>query len=183
MPPERLQMTEAPIMFRYEGDGEFVPASQFWAGRADKAFVVGEHYKLVEHEDRSDVSHNHEFAFIAEAWKTIHERFNNETWAQSPEHLRKYALIRCRFCNTQTFPCGSRAEAERWAANLRPLDEYSLVTIDGPLVYRFTAMSQKRRGIGAMDKATFQASKQAIMDFLDDLLGVEHGATARSEAA
>lgn len=166
----------APLMLRYEGEGEFRSPTSFWAGRADREFVVGEVYQMVEQQDRSDASHNHEFAFVAEAWKNLPERFKIEPWAQSPEHLRKYALIRCRFCHTQTFSCSSEAEARRWAANIRPMDEYSLVTFEGPLVYRFTAMSQKRRGIGAMDKATFQASKQAIMDFLDDLIGVERGA-------
>jgi hypothetical protein len=176
-------MTDAPLLLRYDGDGTFNVPSQFWAGKADKQFVVGEILPMVPHQERSDVSHNHEFAFIAEAWRNLPEQFRDEPWAQSPEHLRKYALIRCRFCNTQTYPCASRAEADRWAANLRPKDEYSIVKAEGNAVYVFTAMSQKKRGIGAMDKKTFQASKQAIMDFVDDLLGVERGATAKSEAA
>lgn len=174
-------MTGSPLQFRWDGEA-MVPASQFWSRKADQEFAVGEEYMLVEHHDRSDASHNHEFAFIAEAWQNLHERFAHETWARSPEHLRKYALIRTRFCNTQTYPCASAAEAERWAKNLSPIDEYSLVTVDGNCVHRFTAMSQKKRGLGAMDKATFQASKQAIIDFLDDLLGVERGSTERAAA-
>lgn len=176
-------MATAPIPLRYEGEGEFRAPTSFWAGRADRDYVIGQDYRMVEFEERSITSHNHEFAFVAEAWRNLPERFDNEPWAQSPEHLRKYALIRCKFCNTQTYPCATQAEAERWAKHLRPLDEYSIVKAEGNVVYVFTAMSQKMRGLGAMDKATFQASKQAIMDFLDDLLGVERGATARSEAA
>ena len=101
-------------------------------------------------------------------------------WARTSEPLRKYALIKCRFCNTQTFPCATNAEAERWAKRLRPMDEYSIVKVEGNVVYVFTAMSQKMRGIGAMDKATFQKSKQAIMDFLDDLIGVSRGSTVEN---
>lgn len=169
-------MSDLSIQFRWDGEA-MIPASQVWARRADKQYVVGEAYHMVEQHDRSDASHNHEFAFVNEAWKNLPERYADEPWAQSPEHLRKYALIRCRFCHTQTYPCATRAEAERWCERLRPQDEYSIVKVDGNVVHVFKAMSQKRRGIGAMDKATFQASKQAIMDFLDDLLGVERGST------
>ena len=173
----------APLRLRYEGNGDFRVMSNYHAARADKDYVVGEVYTFDEFQDRSDVSHNHEFAFVAEAWKTIHERYNEQPWAHSPEHLRKYALIKTKFCNTLTYPCGSRAEAERWATNMRRVDEYSIVMAEGSVVYRFTAMSQKRRGIGALDKATFQRSKQAIMDFLDDLLEVKRGSTADARAA
>ncbi|MGO4449058.1 hypothetical protein AB4Y96_09035 [Phyllobacterium sp. TAF24] len=173
-------MQPAPISLQYEGEGVFQPSSPFHARMADKHYVIGQHYRMGEHHDRSKISHNHEFAFIGEAWQNLPELFKDEPWAQSPEHLRKYALIRCRYCDTQAFPCGTRAEALRWAANLRPMDEYSLVTVDGTIVYRFIAKSQSMR---AMGKQLFQESKQAIMDFIDDLLGVERGDTVRSEAA
>lgn len=35
----------------------------------------------------------------------------------------------------------------------------------------------------AMGAAEFQKSKDAVLNFIDDLLGVDRGATARSEAA
>ena len=173
-------MATAPLMLRYEGEGEFRPASGFWAGRADHEYVVGETYKLAPFHDRSQSSHNHEFAVIADMWQSLPEKYRHEPWAQSPEHLRKYALIMCRYCNTQTFTCGSRAEAERWAKNMRPLDEYSVVTWEGSTVYRFTAQSQSKRAMGAK---LFQESKTAILEYIEDLIGVERGETARSEAA
>ncbi len=167
----------APLQFRYEGEGEFRAASSYWAKRADLAYVVGQTYQMVEHNDRSQASHNHEFAAIAEMWQSMPERYRQEPWAQSPEHLRKYALIMCRYCDTQTFACGSRAEAERWAANLRPMDEYSIVTFEGSTVFRFTAQSQSRRAMGAK---RFQESKTAVLEYIEDLIGVDRGA---SEAA
>lgn len=94
---------------------------------------------------RSPQSHNHEFAFVAEAWRNLPERFKDQPWAQSSEHLRKFALIKTGFCDTQTYACASAAEAARWAANLRPLDEYSIVSIQGATVFRFTARSQSKR--------------------------------------
>lgn len=173
-------MADTPLLLQYQGDGEFRAASAFWAGRADKHYVVGEVYPMVEHHDRSQVSHNHEFASIAEMWKSLPEKYAHEPWAQTAEHLRKYALIRTRWCDTQTFPCGSHAEALRWAANLRPLDEYSIVSVEGSLVYRFTAQSQSRR---AMGKASFQQSKTDIIEFIEDLIGVERGSSENSRAA
>lgn len=169
-----------PMLFRYCGEGEFQPGSEYWGHKADTAYVVGEVYKLAPHEDRSQASHNHQFAEIDTLWSSLPERFNLEPWAQTAEHLRKYALIMCRYCDTQTYTCSSNAEAERWAKNLRPLDEYSIVSFEGSTVFRFVAQSQSKRAMGAK---RFQESKTAIIEYLEDLLGVERGASARSEAA
>ena len=165
-----------PLNFRWNGDS-MVP----WQPRlADRHFVVGEDYLLVEHHERSQVTHNHEFAAVADLWKSLPERYAHEPWAQSAEHLRKFALIRTGFCNTQTYACGSRAEAERWARNLRPLDEYSIVTVEGSTVHRFTAESQSRRAMGAK---RFQESKTAILEYLEDLIGVDRGSSNDVRAA
>ena len=147
---------------------------------ADRHFVVDEDYLLVEHHERSQATHNHEFASITDLWKSLPERFSHEPWAQSAEHLRKFALIRTGFCNTQTYACGSRAEAERWAQNLRPLDEYSIVTVEGTTVHRFTAQSQSRRAMGAK---RFQESKTAILEYLEDLIGADRGSSDDVRAA
>jgi len=171
-------MSEAPIMFRYEGDGEFAAASQFWASRADKAFVVGEHYKLDEHHDRSQVSHNHYFAALGNAWSNLPDRMLEEF--PTAEVLRKKLLIRAGYADERSIVCASKAEAQRVAAFIKPMDDYAVVTVREAVVRVYTAQSQSVKAMGAKP---FQASKQAVLDALDDLLGVEHGATARSEAA
>ena len=171
-------MSSAPVQFQWNGEA-MVPASRLWARKADEEYIVGETYSLVQYQDRSEASHNHEFARIAELHASIPERFDREPWAQTPEHLRKYALIMCRYCDTQTFTCGSQAEARRWAANLRPMDEYSLVTFEGSTVYRFTAQSQSRR---AMGKQRFEESKAAIIAYIEDLVGVERGSSVQVAA-
>lgn len=165
--------TIPPIMFRWDGEAMWPLRPQY----ADRYFVIEETYPLSPWEERSMISHAHQFAFVAEAWKNLPEQYRDQPWAQSPTHLRRYALIRCGFCNTQTYACGTKAEAERWARNLRPIDEYSVVTVEGTTVFRFTAESQSRR---AMGRKRFQESKQAIMDWLDDLLQVDPGATAEA---
>lgn len=170
-------MSDLRPLIVWEWNGEaMIPLPRFH-NIVNATFTVGERYKMEPHDERSTVSHNHEFAVIAEAWQSLPEQYANEPWAQTPEHLRKYALIRCRYCNTQTYDCASNAEAKRWAANLRPLDEYSIVSVKGAVVYRFTAMSQSKR---AMGPKVFQESKQAILEFIGELIGVTPEAMGRA---
>jgi len=143
---------------------------------ADQQYVVGEGYWLTPYEERSAATHDHQFAWLDDAWRNLPEQYQFEPWAQSKTHLRKYALIRTSFCTTEQFPCQSRAEAERWASRLRADDSYCVVTITGTIVNRFRAESQSRR---AMDGKRFQASKQAIIEFIEGLLGVEPGTLER----
>lgn len=167
-------MSEAPpILCRWDGDA-FVPVGRF-ARTADDHYVVGETYQIVQHQERSRKTHNHFFAEVTEAWQNLPERYAGEPWAQSPEHLRRYALIKAGFCDTQTFVASSRAEAIRLAAFLRPVDEYSIVTTEGSTVTRYTAKSQSMR---AMGKHAFRDSKNAVLDILADLIAVEPGALA-----
>src|SRR5690606_5859628 len=104
----------APLLFRYEGEGEFRTASEYWAKRADIAYVIGETYKLVEHRDRSQSSHNHFFALISEAWQTLPDHLLEEY--PTAEHLRKKMLIRCGYADERSIVCASKAEAQRVAA-------------------------------------------------------------------
>lgn len=176
IPPMSYRLTEL-----HGDEGDVVPALvPMQKAAAARHLVEGEVYHLAPWEDRSMVSHRHEFAFIKSAWSSLPERFGDQPWAASPEHLRKYALIRTKWCNTQTFACGSKAEAMRWAQNLRPLDEYSIVTTEGSTVFRFTAMSQSRRSMGGK---AFQKSKQDIIEFLEDLIEIPRGTLEGQQSA
>ncbi len=168
----------APILLRYEGEGDFRVMSNFWAARADKEFVVGETYKMVEHHDRSINSHRHFFAVIAEAWSNLPDHLL-ETYPTS-EHLRKKALVWKGYRDERTIVAGSPAEAQRLAAFVKPMDDFAVVTVKDAVVRVWTAKSQSTKAMGAKD---FQQSKSDVLDFIDDLLGVERGSTAKSEAA
>lgn len=171
-------MATAPLMLRYEGEGEFRTPSSFWAGRADRDYVIGETYRLVEHHDRSTASHNHYFASIGNAWSNLPDELL-EIYPTA-EHLRKKALIAKGYRDERTIACASKAEAERVAAFIKPMDDYAVVTFREAVVRVWTAKSQKMKAMGNRD---FQQSKSDVLDFIDDLLGVERGETARSEAA
>ncbi|WP_375458848.1 hypothetical protein [uncultured Enterovirga sp.] len=155
-----------PLAFNWDGEA-FVPANGHWARRADKALVVGLTYNLVEHEDRSSASHRHYFAAVKQGWQSLPEHLSERF--PTPERLRKYALIKAGFADSQTFVAGSRAEALRLAQFLKPVDEFSVVTVDGAAVTRWTAKSQSQR---AMAKADFQRSKDAVLEIIAGMIDV-----------
>lgn len=169
-------MTGAPIQFRWDGEAMH-PASQFWAKKADQEFVVGEVYKLVEHHDRSGASHNHYFAAVQNGFDNLPDQMRGEY--PTSEHLRKKALIRTGYRDERDIVLPTKADAERVAAFMRPMDEYAIVVPVNCVVRVWTAKTQKK---SAMDAKEFQKSKQAVLDFIDDLLGVEPGTTARNAA-
>jgi hypothetical protein len=162
----------APLRLRYEGNGEFRVLSNHFASRADKDFVVGEVYSMVEHHDRSANSHRHYFAVIADA----HGNLPDELLDQYPttEHLRKKALIFKGYRDERMLACKSDAEAQKMAAFVKPMDDFAVVTVRDSIVRVWTAKSQS---VKAMGNREFQQSKSDVLDFIDDLLGVERGAS------
>lgn len=159
------------IIFEWTGE-EMRPLPRFH-NLANAEFVVGERYRCEVQEDRSWVSHKHQFAWLHEAWLTLPEhiarRFLNE------DQLRKHGLIAGGFCDSVTVPCASRAEAERWYKHLRAREPDTIISITGNVLVQFTAWSQSRR---AMDAKTFQRSKQAVLDYVAGLLEAEPEARA-----
>ncbi|MEZ2132729.1 MULTISPECIES: hypothetical protein [unclassified Sinorhizobium] len=164
----------APLDFVWNGEA-FEPSSRFIARKCDQAFTVGEHYTLVEHHDRSMSSHRHFFASVNEAWKNLPEDYSGLPFAESPEHLRAYALIKTGWCDTHTIVASSKAEALRIAAYVRPIGDFSVVDVRECTVTRYTAKSQSLKAMGAKD---FQQSKSDVLEFLDDLIGTERGTLA-----
>ena len=167
---------EAPLIFQWTGEA-MVPASPFWARKADVAYVVGETYKMVEHHDRSANSHRHFFATVHDAWQTLPDELL-ETYPTS-EHLRKKALIRTGHRDERSIVCASKAEALRLGAFIRPMDDYSIVDVREAVVRVWTAKSQSTKAMGAK---AFQQSKSDVLDFIDALLGVGQGETAANSA-
>ena len=171
-----------PPAINWRWNGEVMePDGTFARRRAARLFSRAHSYRLAVEDIRSTESHRHEFGWLRTAWASLHERYRDAPWAQSPEHLRKYALIRGGFCRTEAFPCKTREEAKRWAARLRPFDEFSIVTVTGTVVTRYTAASQSYQSMGG---AEFQRSKRAVLEFVAGLLEVDaHELEAQGRAA
>ncbi len=159
-------MTAAPpITCRWTGEA-FEPVGRY-ARWADTYYVVDQTYSMVEEKQRSTATHNHEFAWLSEAWQNLPESIAAEY--PSPEHLRKVALIRTGFATRRDFVASSAAEAIRLAAFIRAGSEYAVITVSRNVVTEWTAMSQSKRAMGA---AEFQRSKSAILDYVAGLIGV-----------
>lgn len=163
-------MNPTPIIFVWDGDA-MVPRDRRFAFQCDKMFVVGEHYTLVQHEDRSAASHRHYFAAIKEAWENLPEVIGDRF--ASPEHLRKYALVKAGYRDERTHVAATKAEAQRLAAFVRPIDDFAIVTVSGLAVTVWTAKSQSVR---AMGKKEFYESKEAVLRVIAELLGVDPNA-------
>lgn len=165
-------MSALPLVMKWDGES-FTPVGRY-AKEADANFVVGEVYRLVEVQERSSASHSHYFAALHDAFHNLpedqSERFN------SVEHLRHYALIKCGFANTRQIVCASAAMAQRTADFIRPMASFEIITATEAVVTVYTAKSQSMK---AMDKREFQASKQAVLDYVAGLIGVAPATLSR----
>lgn len=160
----------SPVPIPYQWDGEAMAPASTYRRRCDQEFVIGEFYHLVPHEDRSPASHAHYFASITEAWRNLPEALTEQF--PTTEHLRKNALIRAGYADERSIVCASKAEALRVAAFIKPMDDYAVVVVSEAVVKVFTAKSQSMR---AMGKVQFQASKEAVLNVLADMVGATSG--------
>ena len=156
-----------PLVFTW-GDDQAMHVAPFHRSEADKQYVIGQRYRMVEVDERSDASHRHEFAWLKTAWDNLPEHL--AAAYPSPEHLRKRALIAAGYCSQTIVDAGSHAAAERVAAGCRYLDEFALVEVRGASVIISRAESQSRRSMG---RERFQASKTAIMGIVAEMVGVD----------
>lgn len=154
-----------PVVCEWDGDA-LVPAGPVWARRADQQWVVGERYQVEIRQERSAASHRHFFAAVHEAWQNLPEDAAERF--QTSEHLRKWALIRAGYRDERTIVCASKAEAHRFAAFIRPMDDYAVVLVSQAVVKVCTAKSQS---VKAMGRKEFEASKAAVLDVIAGLIG------------
>ena len=162
-------MSAPPRIMAFRWDGEvMIPRVP---GVAQRQYEVGETYRLEVREERSTNSHNHFFASINEGWLNLPEHVAERF--PTPDHLRKYLLIRTGYRDERTIVATSKAEAQRIAAFIRPMDEFAVVTVREATVAVYTAKSQSVRAMGARE---FAASKTAVLDALAAMIGVERKA-------
>lgn len=145
---------------------------------ATERYVVGERYQMEAIEERSQRSHSHYFAAINEIWSSLPD--DKAVHFPTSEHLRKFALIRCGYSDQRQIVCASKAEAQRVASFVRPMDGYAIVTTHEAVVSVFTAQSQSRKAMGNKE---FQDSKTKVLEYLSGLIGVDPGDVPQQEAA
>ena len=139
--------------------------------RTQKAFEAGKRYWLEEVSERSWMSHQHQFAWINQAWENLPEALADTF--PTPEHLRKAALIATGWHRETVIDLGSKAAALRFAAYVRNEDAFAQVIIRGSVATVRKARSQRMHGLDRMTKGEFQKSKDDILGWISQLLGVE----------
>ena len=129
--------------------------------------------EMLREKQRSDASHKAQFAEIRNLWANLPHTHGNAPYAASAEAFRKHGLIAKGFCDVQTVDCETHSAALAAAPLIADLARkahgYALTVVRGPLVVCSTPHSQSYK---AMGKEQFQASKQAVLDWGHEVLGV-----------
>ena len=153
-------------------DGCFRPLGDH-ASRCCQPLADGELVSLVIERGRSERSHRHQFAWVAEAWRNLPESEQDAPWAASPETLRKHALICTGYAHSAAVDAGSAAAAQRMVPLLTSLATtahgYALVQARGSSVVVWTPESQSMRAMGGK---RFQESKTAVLNWIAQQIGV-----------
>lgn len=167
-------MSAPPLVCQWDGD-VFRPRHP---RIADRDFVVGQTYALVEQHARSQASHSHFFAALEEAWSNLPEREAERF--PTAEALRKFCLIRAGYADSRSIVAASKAEALRVAAFVKPMDAFAVVTVKNAVITVFTAQSQSLK---AMGRQIFGDSKQKVLEIAAELVGVTPDVLARQREA
>lgn len=163
-----------PIRLRCIG-GALVPV---WGNAIAYVAQLGEGEIVIAtiERERSEKSHRHQWAWLADAWRTLPEADANHPWAKTPETMRKHALIATGHANCEVMVFGSNAAAERGGAYLLRLASdahgYAVAEASGATVRVWTPHSQSARAMGA---ERFQKSKQDILEWVAARIGVDPG--------
>jgi len=144
------------------------------ASLAARQYHELEEYPLVPIEPRSRASHSQFFAAIHEGFQNLPESIAAR-WP-TPEHLRKWCLIECGWFDEDEFDFESAKEAQRLARWIRTDNEYARIRVVGMKVI---VRRPKSQSAAAMGKDDFQASKQAVLELLDRMVGVPRGELKR----
>lgn len=146
--------------------GVFLPENRMIRS-CEREFGEGEIITFERNEDRDMNSHRHYFASIKMVWDNLPEEKISDF--PTPEHLRKKLLILAGWADEKTLVCDSAQEAAVVAAFIAPIDDFSIVTVKGNVVVRYSAKSQS---VAAMGRDVFQQSKWAVLNLAADLIGV-----------
>lgn len=123
---------------------------------------------------RTQASHDHQFAEIHDLWENLPHSHAQAPYAQSAEAFRKHGLIATGHCDTETVAFEDQAAAIKAAPFIADLARkahgYALTVVRGPLVVCSTPHSQSYKAMGA---EVFNKSKRDVLEWGYALLGVK----------
>ena len=147
------------VFLKWTGE-VFVPEPSF-AHYCGREYAVGEIYPMMPVEERSQSSHNHFFAALAEGFNNLSEE--NAKRFPTAEHLRHWCLVQCGYYAEATYVLANSKEARKLAADTRRRSEYAVISIRDNVVKVWEAESQS---MAAMKKQRFEESKSAVLELV-----------------
>jgi len=148
-----------PVFLLWDGD-VFKPAPSFKA-YCDREYTVGEVYPMMPVEERSQASHNHYFAAVAEGFANLSEE--NAKRFPTAEHLRHWVLVQCGYATETNYVLANAREARKLASDFRRKEPYAVMQIKENVLTVWEAESQSK---GAMKKDRFEDSKRDVLDMI-----------------
>lgn len=148
-----------PVFLKWTGE-VFQPEPSFKAYCA-REYTVGEIYPMLPVEERSQASHSHYFAAVAEGFNNLSEE--NAKRFPDKEALRHWCLVQCGYCTETNYVLANSKEARKLAADIRRMSPYAVISIRDAVVVVWEAESQSR---AAMKKEIFEKSKQDVLDMI-----------------
>ena len=164
-----------------EADGEVVRTRAMvplprYRNVAQRQFGEGGEHVLEEVSERSMASHNQYFAALKDYFDNLPERI--QARFPTPEHLRKFLLIEADWFDEREFEMESERHAKALATYIRTEDTYARIAVRrGKTVIVRKAKSQSLK---AMGKADFEASKRAVLELAEQLVGVPRGVAMKN---
>jgi hypothetical protein len=164
-----------------EADGEvtrtwaMVPSLRY-RNVAQRQFGAGGEHVLEPVSERSMASHNAYFAALNDYFDNIPERM--EARWPTAEHFRKWLLIEAGWFDEKEFEMESEKHAKALATFVRTEDVYARIAVRrGKTVIVRRAKSQSLKAMGKLD---FEASKKAVLDLAEQLVGVPRGVAMKN---
>lgn len=171
-----------------------VPLKRY-ANVCARQFHEGEELPLVPLEARSRASHNAFFAQLNEGFDSlpdslhaVADRLGIKTLPPGglvdSEHFRKWALCELGWCDVDDFSFDSDKDAVTFARYCRRKDDendtYTMILVRGN---RVTVKTPKSQSAASMSKEPFEASKKAVLDLLESMLGVTRAELRKARSA
>lgn len=130
-------------------------------------FMPGEVFTIDPERERDMNSHRHYFVQLKEAFDNLPEKMRSKY--PTEEIFRRKLLIEAGYFHEQEMVCDSEKNAHSIAAFMAPLDPSAVITVHGPVIRTYVAMSQS---LAAMGRKEFQNSKWAVLDRAASLIRV-----------
>jgi len=151
-----------------------VPSARY-ANVAKRQFGDGGEHVLEESQERSKASHSQYFAALNDYFHNVPEKMAAR-WPTA-EHFRKWLLVEAGWFDEKEFEMLSEKHAKGLATFIRTEDVYARIHVNGKKVIVRRAKSQSMK---AMGKEDFEASKRAVLDLAEQLVGVPKGTVMKN---